>query len=69
MSSSVLDDFQEKVGSGDESIDMLNGKFTVTRIFQGPYLDRIRFTKTFINQTVRSGLFGNIRFILVVRSR
>ncbi len=54
----VLLGYKEKKGSGNESIDMLNGKFTVTRIFQGPYLDRIKFTKTFINRTARSSLFG-----------
>ncbi len=59
---SVLDDYEEKVGSGNELIDMLNGKFTVTRIFQGPYLDRIKFVKTFLNQAVRKGLHGTIRF-------
>ncbi len=63
MSSSVLDSFQEKVGSGNESIDMLNGKFTVTRIFQGPYLNRIKFTKTFLNQTATGTVFGGtVRF-------
>jgi len=62
MASSVLLGYREKKGSGDESINMLDGKFTVTRIFEGPYLDRIKFTKTFLNRTVRGSLFGaNIR--------
>ena len=55
---SVKLDFEEVVGSGAESIDMLNGKFTVTRIFKGPYLNRIKFAKTFINQVARGSLFG-----------
>jgi len=63
MASSVLDAFREKVGSGNESIDALNGKFTVTRIFQGPYEDRIKFVKTFLNQLAKGTTFGGtIRF-------